>query len=283
MRGSASTRRPSASTSGGVPRERMAPGHRNWFLDSDRAPLPRRPRIDTAIERWTFSARRHVPPPLLAHMRAGASGCVREPSPRFRRPVPRRRPTPALPVVANVASWDHGRQGRDPDVPRPLRRPELARWPTISSGSTTCPRSASRSRAGPDRRLRTHATQGGLRRPPRVVRLRSAATSRSLHGQHTHEHALGGALCRPAGLAAYASSGAQDRFGLLVRPHPRDGDRVARGSGRGGGRRRRPDGARLRGSRPARAAAPALRLRRLERRDGVARRDRQRSPPPSAC
>ena len=29
-------------------------------------------------------------------------------------------------------------------------------------------------------------------------------------------------------LAAYASSGAQYRYGLLVRPHPRDGDRVAR-------------------------------------------------------
>ena len=29
-------------------------------------------------------------------------------------------------------------------------------------------------------------------------------------------------------LAAYASSGAQGRYGLLVRPHPRDGDRVAR-------------------------------------------------------
>ena len=87
----------------------MAPGHRNWFLDSDRVgPLPRRPRIDAAIERWTFSARRHVPPPLLARMRAGASGIVfanlqHDSAVPFLAAGRRLR----LPLVANVASWDH--------------------------------------------------------------------------------------------------------------------------------------------------------------------------------
>ena len=46
--------------------ERMQPGHPNWMLDTDRdGPLPHWASVERAMERWFFSARRHVPVRLL--------------------------------------------------------------------------------------------------------------------------------------------------------------------------------------------------------------------------
>ena len=89
--------------------ERMAPGHRNWFLDSARVgPLPHTRSVDAALERWTFSAHRYVPSTLLARMReecAGvAFGNLQHPSTI---PVLAAARRLDLPVVMNVASWDH--------------------------------------------------------------------------------------------------------------------------------------------------------------------------------
>ena len=59
----------------GLHAERMQLGHPNWMLDSDRdGPLPRWPRLERAMERWFFSARRHVPRRLLDAMRTLAPG-----------------------------------------------------------------------------------------------------------------------------------------------------------------------------------------------------------------
>ena len=42
--------------------ERMAPGHANWMLDSDRdSHLPRWSFVERWMERWHFSPRRYVP------------------------------------------------------------------------------------------------------------------------------------------------------------------------------------------------------------------------------
>jgi UDP-N-acetylglucosamine:LPS N-acetylglucosamine transferase len=89
--------------------ERMQPGHPNRMLDSARAgPLPRWASVETAMERWHFSPRRHVPHRLLDAMSRNCSALVLSnvqlPSAvpylvaarRFR-----------IPVVAHVASWDH--------------------------------------------------------------------------------------------------------------------------------------------------------------------------------
>ena len=89
--------------------QRMKPGHPNWMLDTDRdGPLPRWPSIERAMERWFFSARRHVPSRLLEAMRRECSGLVLsnvQPASAVPFLVAARRLR--LPVVAHVASWDH--------------------------------------------------------------------------------------------------------------------------------------------------------------------------------
>jgi len=89
--------------------ERMQAGHPNWMLDTDRdGPLPHRPEVDRAMERWFFGRRRHVPHRLLDAMRADCSGFVVsnvQPAGAVPFLVAARRLR--LPVVAHVASWDH--------------------------------------------------------------------------------------------------------------------------------------------------------------------------------
>jgi len=89
--------------------ERMLAGHPNWMLDSDRdGPLPRWPRLERAMERWFFSARRHVPSRLLETMRHDCSGLVlSNVQPASAVPYLAAARRLGLPVVAHVASWDH--------------------------------------------------------------------------------------------------------------------------------------------------------------------------------
>ncbi|HSL64317.1 MAG TPA: hypothetical protein VK874_06620, partial [Gaiellaceae bacterium] len=54
----------------GFHRERMRPGHENWFLDPRRAGrLPRWRWIEQGMMRWHFGRARHVPSRLLGRMR----------------------------------------------------------------------------------------------------------------------------------------------------------------------------------------------------------------------
>ena len=89
--------------------ERMQPGHPNWMLDTDRdGPLPHRPSVERAMERWFFSARRHVPAHLLETMRRECSGVVlSNVQPASAVPFLTAARRLRLPVVAHVASWDH--------------------------------------------------------------------------------------------------------------------------------------------------------------------------------
>jgi hypothetical protein len=89
--------------------ERMQPGHANWMLDTERdGPLPRWPLLERAMERWFFSARRHVPRRLLGRMRRECSGLVlSNVQPASAVPFLAAARRLRLPVVAHVASWDH--------------------------------------------------------------------------------------------------------------------------------------------------------------------------------
>lgn len=89
--------------------ERMQPGHPNWMLDTDRdGPLPRWPRVERAMERWFFGARRHVPARLLEAMRRDCSGLLlSNVQPASAIPFLAAARRLRLPVVAHVASWDH--------------------------------------------------------------------------------------------------------------------------------------------------------------------------------
>jgi hypothetical protein len=210
--------------------ERMAPGHRNWFLDSDRVgPLPSRPRIDAAIERWTFSARRHVPPLLLERMHATASGIVfanlqHDTAVPFLAAGRRLR----LPLVANVASWDHtvGKGVIPPVLDRyvvqnaamaddlvhhhrvPVERIEVAGWPQTDVFARQRPREDF------DALVASLELDASL---PLVVYMGNTPTNMPWEGRFVDLL-----------LERYGASGAARRYGLLVRPHPRDGDRLAR-------------------------------------------------------
>ncbi|HET6684508.1 MAG TPA: CDP-glycerol glycerophosphotransferase family protein [Gaiella sp.] len=89
--------------------DRMQPGHPNWMLDPDRdGPLPHRPAVDRAMERWFFSPRRHVPERLLGTMREDCSGLVlSNVQPASAVPFLTAARRLGLPVVGHVASWDH--------------------------------------------------------------------------------------------------------------------------------------------------------------------------------
>ena len=89
--------------------ERMASGHPNWMLDSDRAgPLPRWRFLERAMQRWHFSARRHVPRRLLETMQRECSALVlSNVQPRNAVPFLVAARRLRLPVIAHVASWDH--------------------------------------------------------------------------------------------------------------------------------------------------------------------------------
>jgi hypothetical protein len=89
--------------------ERMQRGHPNWMLDTDRdGPLPQWPVLERAMERWFLSPRRHVSGRLLEAMRQDCSGLALanvQPAGAVPFLVAARRL--GLPVVAQVASWDH--------------------------------------------------------------------------------------------------------------------------------------------------------------------------------
>jgi hypothetical protein len=93
----------------GFHRQRMRPGHPNWFLDPTLAgPLPRWAFLDRALERWHYGRLRYLTPSLAGRMRrerpaiALANMQMHSVVPfivgghRF-----------DLPVIGNIASWDH--------------------------------------------------------------------------------------------------------------------------------------------------------------------------------
>jgi hypothetical protein len=93
----------------GFHRERLQPGHANWFLDPKRAgPLPRWQRLERLMFRWHYGRLRYVPGALLERMRSQCAGLVVA-NVQTHSAVPflnaaRRL---QLSVVGYVSSWDH--------------------------------------------------------------------------------------------------------------------------------------------------------------------------------
>jgi hypothetical protein len=204
--------------------DRMAPGHRNWFLDSDRVgPLPRGPRVDAALERWTFGPRRHVPSALLARMRTECGGLVFA-NLQHHSAIPmlaagRRL---GLPSVANVASWDHT-VGKGV-IPRFLDRyvvqnaamqEDLVRHHRIDPERivvTGWPQTDVFRRRRPRQAFEALLARYGLDPAlPVVAMMGNTPTNMPYEGAFVDR------LVR-----WWRESGARDRFSLLLRPHPRD-------------------------------------------------------------
>ena len=89
--------------------ERIAPGHPNWMLDSDRDSfVPRWGSVERAMERWHFGKRRYVPHELYRRMRTECGALVLsnvQPHSAVPFLVGARRL--GIPMVGHVASWDH--------------------------------------------------------------------------------------------------------------------------------------------------------------------------------
>ena len=93
----------------GFHRERMAPGHENWMLDSSRVgPLPRWGWVERAMTRWQFSRLRYVPRALRRALRRDCAALVlSNVQPQVVVPFLVAARRLGIPLAAHVASWDH--------------------------------------------------------------------------------------------------------------------------------------------------------------------------------
>ena len=179
--------------------ERMQPGHPNWMLDTDRdGPLPHRPSVERAMERWFFSARRHVP---ARAARDDAPRVLRgralERAARERGAVPHgRAAAPSSRRRARRELGPHGREGRHLPVLRPLRRPE----PRDGGRPAPVPRDRGGPGAGhrlaPDGSLPPATAAYRLRRPGARPRARPAPTAGARRGEHAEQCPVRGCVRR---------------------------------------------------------------------------------------
>ncbi|HET7367297.1 MAG TPA: CDP-glycerol glycerophosphotransferase family protein [Gaiella sp.] len=218
--------------------ERMQPGHPNWMLDTDRdGPLPRWPRVERAMERWFFSARRHVPARLLETMRRDCSGLLlSNVQPASAIPFLAAARRLRIPVVAHVASWDHtvGKGVISPHcalyvVQNRVMEEDLRRYHGIAPARvrvTGWPQTdlfaCQRPRAGYDELLRRYGLDSHR---PLVLVAGNTPSNAPYEGRFVER------------LVAWWQDGESERLQLLFRPHPRDArwrDRFAGATGRKG-------------------------------------------------
>jgi hypothetical protein len=215
--------------------DRMAPGHPNWMLDTDRAgPLPRWRVLERGMQRWHFWERRHVPKRLLDAMRGHCSALVLsnvQPRNAVLFLVAARRL--GLPVVGHVASWDHtvGKGVISPHcdvyiVQNRVMEDDLRRYHGIEPDRvrvTGWPQTdvflLRRPRERYDDLLRRYRLDPGR---PLVLVMGNTPTNAPYEGRFVER------------LVAWWEENARDRFQLLFRPHPRDRQWRERFSAAGG-------------------------------------------------
>ena len=222
----------------GFHEERMQPGHPNWMLDSDRdGPLPHWRALERAMQRWHFSAHRHVPRRLLETMERECSALVLsnvQPHAAVPFLVAARRL--GLPVVAHVASWDHtvGKGVISPYcdlyiVQNQVMEDDLRRYHDIGPERvrvTGWPQTdifrRSRPRADYEALLRRYGLDPGR---PLVLYMGNTPTNAPYEDRFVER------------LLSWWEESARERFQLLFRPHPRDrewSDRFGEAAGRPG-------------------------------------------------
>jgi UDP-N-acetylglucosamine:LPS N-acetylglucosamine transferase len=208
----------------GFNRERMRPGHQNWFLDSTLAgPLPKWTLLDRAMLRWHYGRSRYVPQMLLERVRRERPEVVLANS-QMHAVVPfvvaaQRH---GLPVVGHIASWDHtvGKGIVAPHLRRYLvqndvMRSDLARYHDVDADRvvvTGWPQTDVFHRRRPCAEHESLLRELGLEPDrPVVLVMGNTPTNAPFEGRFV-ERLLGW----------WKESGASKRFSLLFRPHPRD-------------------------------------------------------------
>jgi hypothetical protein len=210
----------------GFHRERMLPGHRNQLLDSSRVgPLPVRPRVEQAMRRWHFSPRRHVPSSLRRRLAEERPAVVLS-------NLQMQAATPflilgrrlGLTTVGYVASWDHTvGKGVIPNgleryvVQNERMREDLVRYHDVERERvvvTGWPQSdvfhEPRPRAAYEAVVRGYGLEPDR---PVVMVMGNTPTNTPYEGRFFARL-----------VEWWASSGSAERFSLLFRPHPRDGE-----------------------------------------------------------
>jgi hypothetical protein len=208
----------------GFNRERMQPGHQNWFLDPNLAgPLPLGAPLDPVLMRWLYGRLRYVPRPLTGRLRTERPAILLA-NIQMHAVVPfivggRRY---GLPIVGHIASWDHtvGKGIVTPYLQRyivqnDVMRTDLVRYHGIGPERivvTGWPQTDVYHRKRPREAYEAVLRELGLD-PTRPVVLVMGNTPTNAPFEAQFVERL---------VSWWEDSGANERFSLLFRPHPRD-------------------------------------------------------------
>jgi CDP-glycerol glycerophosphotransferase (TagB/SpsB family) len=208
----------------GFNRERMQPGHQNWFLDPKRAgPLPRWSALDRAMGSWHYGRLRYLPPELLTRLRSERPAIALA-NTQMHSVVPfivgARRLD--LPVVGHIASWDHtvGKGIVAPGLRRyivqnDVMREDLVRYHGVDAARivvTGWPQTDVFHRKRPREEYDAVTRDLGLDPSRQIVLVMGNTPTNSPYEAPFVERLV----------AWWEQSGAASRFSLLFRPHPRD-------------------------------------------------------------
>ena len=210
----------------GFNRERMRPGHQNWFLDPTLAgPLPKWSFVDPALMRWHYGRLRYMPSHLRVRLRRERPA-IAIANIQMHAVVPfivggRRL---GLPLVGHIASWDHtvGKGIVSPHLRRyivqnDVMRDDLVRYHGIDRERivvTGWPQTDVFHRPRPREDFDSTIRELGLD-PARPVVLAMGNTPTNAPYEQRFVERL---------VAWWDESGARTQFSLLFRPHPRDRD-----------------------------------------------------------
>ena len=220
-------------------RERMRPGHRNWFLDPTRVgPLPRWRPLERTMFSWHYGGLRYVPSALLAELERERPAIVLS-NMQMQIVVPaivagRRL---RLPLVGYIASWDHtvGKGVVSPHMTRYLvqnevMRSDLERYHAIGRERTLVtgwPQTDVFHRRRPRSEYEELLAGYGLDPERRLVLVTGNTPTNTPYEDRFVERLV----------AWWAGNGGRAPCSLLFRPHPRDDrwrDRFAAAAGREG-------------------------------------------------
>jgi hypothetical protein len=207
----------------GFHKQRLREGHQNWFLDPTLAgPLPRWSWLDPALTRWHYGRARYLGPALASRIR-DERPAIALANLQMHSVVPfvvgaRRL---HLPIVGNVASWDHtvGKGIVAPGLDRYLVQNEamssdLVRYhgiPQRRIAVTGWPQTDVFHRARPREEYEQVLCSVNLDPSrPLVLVMGNTPTNAPYEGRLVER------------LVTYWADTESDRFSLLFRPHPRD-------------------------------------------------------------
>jgi CDP-glycerol glycerophosphotransferase (TagB/SpsB family) len=210
----------------GFNRTRMQSGHRNWFLDPDRAGrLPQSATLDRLFTKWHYGRLRYVPPTLLERLRHERP-TVALGNTQMHSVVPfvvaARRA--ALPVVGHIASWDHTvGKGIVPSgleryiVQNNVMRDDLVRYHGVEERRIVVsgwPQTDVFHRRRPRAEFERLVGELGLDASRPIVLVMGNSPVNAPYEKSFVDRLV----------SWWEESGAAARFSLLFRPHPRDRD-----------------------------------------------------------